>query len=173
MSDEEQIQTEEKHCKCKIFATMVVLSFLFSIAAFIMSFYALNGGELNIGSNDSGKIVISKQYDKGRSYAKAIKTNKPVVMLFYTDWCQYCQRFIKTFDAVTKDSKIKRNFAVAYVNCEKEESRALMRDFDVHGFPTVFVFDNAGRKLQLENRTFFKEDAKDTMIKNILGFIGE
>jgi len=172
MSNEEQIK-EEKHCKCKIFAVMVVLSFLFSVAALVMSIYAVNGGSLNIGNEDPGKIVISKQYDKGRSYAKALKTNKPVVILFYTDWCPFCQKFIKTFDKVTKDSKIKRNFAVAYVNCEKEGSKTLMQDFGVHGFPAVFVFDNTGRKLQLENRTFFKEDSKDTLVKNILEFIGE
>ena len=34
-------------------------------------------------------VVISRDYDKGQSMEKAIKKNKPVIALFYTDWCGY------------------------------------------------------------------------------------
>ena len=55
-------------------------------------------------------IVISKDYDKGQSIELAMETKKPMVVLFYTDWCSYCQRFVPTFKKVVTNKEIKKNF---------------------------------------------------------------
>lgn len=171
MSEETQNQEQEKKdCKCKLFAVLTIISLIFSIAALTTSIYALNGG---IGEGSGKKVVISKQYDKGKSYAKALETNKPIIAFFYTDWCGFCQRFVKTFYKVSKDKRIKKTFAIAYVNCEKDENSALVKDFGVQGFPTVYVIDAQGNRTHLDNGTFFNDDSKETIIKNALEAIGQ
>ena len=166
MSEE---QTQEKSCKCTgVIVLLTIISLLFSIAALATSIYALNNG-----GGEGKKVVISKQYDKGRSLQKAQDTNKPIIVFFYTDWCGYCQKFIPTFHKVTKNSKIKKNFAIAYVNCEKEENHKIMQEYGVQGFPTVIVIDEQGKRTQLENSTFFNDDSKDVITKKALELIGE
>jgi len=166
---EEQVQTN----KCngaKALVILTVLSLIMSIAALATSIYAIsNGGRAEGGK----KIVISKQYDKGRTLQKAQDTNKPIVAFFYTDWCGFCQRFVPTFDKITRQSKIKKNFAIAYINCEKEENSKIMQEYGVQGFPTVIVIDEQGKRTQLDNATFFNDDSKEVVTKNILQLIGE
>ena len=112
--------------------------------------------------------MISKKYDKGQSLQKAYKKQKPVIVFFYADWCGFCQRFAPTFYKITKDKKIKKNFAIAYVNCDKPENREYMEQFNVQGFPTVFVIRNDRSKVHLENNTFFNEDSVDVVKKDML-----
>jgi thiol:disulfide interchange protein len=66
----------------------------FSIAALATSIYAIQGGSAGGGSATGKQVVISKQYDKGRTLQKAQATNKPIIVFFYTDWCGFCQKFI-------------------------------------------------------------------------------
>ncbi len=170
---EEQVKQEKKSCKCVLMTVGVVLSLLFSIAALTLSILSFNGVNLASGSSEGGQVVISKQYDRGRSLEKALKTKKPVIVFFYTDWCGYCQRFAPTFDKITKSSKMKKNFAVAFVNCEKEENHKLMEEYGVQGFPTVFVIDQNGKKTQLENNTFFDDDSVEVVSENALKLIDD
>ena len=172
---EEQVQEQAQEKKCCGFKAVVVLtiiSLLFSIAALGTSIYAIKGGSIGAGG-EGKKVVISKQYDRGRTFAKAQETNKPIIVFFYTDWCGYCQRFVPTFDKITKKSAIKKNFAIAYVNCEKEENKETMAEFNVQGFPTVYVIDEEGKKTQLDNGILFGDDAKDVVAKKALEIIGK
>lgn len=170
---EEQVKQEKKSCKCVLMAVGVILSLLFSIAALTLSILSFNGTSVASGSSQGGEVVISKQYDKGRSLEKALATKKPVIVFFYTDWCGFCQRFAPTFDKITKGSKVKKNFAVAFVNCEKEENGKLMQEYGVQGFPTVFVIDKNGKKTQLENGTFFNDDSVEVVTENVMKLIEE
>ena len=169
---EEQVQ--ENKCSCaKVIVVLTIMSLVFSIAALATSIYAIKGGSVSGASKEGKKVVISQQYDKGRTFAKAKETNKPIIVFFYTDWCGFCQRFVPTFDKITKNRAIKSNFAIAYVNCEKEENQALMGEFGVQGFPTVYVIDESGKKTQLENSTFFNDDSKEVVAKKALELIGK
>ncbi len=173
MSQENQTEEKvEKNCKFTLLMVMVIVSLLLSVSALtlsILSFKGTNGP--SAASNNP--IVISKQYDKGRSLDKAIATKKPMIVFFYTDWCGFCQRFIKTFDKVTKDKKIKSNFAIAYVNCENQDNHKYMEEYKVQGFPTVFVVTKEGKKVQLENSTFFNDDSVEVIKNNALDVIEE
>ena len=180
MSEEEKLnntEENEKISKCTILTVLVVISLLFSTVSLIMSAYTFKNGGSQAASNgapahEKPKVVISKQYDRGRSFAKALETKKPIIAFFYTDWCGFCQRFVPTFDKVTKDSKIKKNFAIAYVNCEKEENQKVVADYGVQGFPTVYVIDSTGKRTQLDNATFFNDDSKEVLVKNMLEAAG-
>ena len=179
MSEEQNIESHEqnneteKKCNCKKAALYIlILSFIMSLASLSLSIYTLTGGSISAGG-EGKKVVISKQFDRGRSLEKAKATNKPILVFFYTDWCGFCQRFIHTFDKITKDKRIKSKFAIAFVNCEKEENQPIMKEYGVQGFPTVFVIDEEGKKTQLDNGTFFNADSKDVVTKRALELIGE
>jgi len=169
---EEQVQLEEKKsCNCnKIVILFTVISLIFSICALALSIITYTGG--SVGGGEGKKVVISKQYDKGKSLQKAQATDKPVLVFFYTDWCGFCQRFVPTFYKISKMPKIKKNLAIAYVNCEKQENHKIMEEYGVQGFPTVYVIDAQGKRTQLDNSTFFVDDAKDVVSKKVLELIG-
>ena len=171
---EEQNELEPKK-ECKGLATLIIstVALVFSVAALIVASipYFGNAELPTIGAKK--EVKISTQYDRGRSFEKAQATKKPIVVFFYTDWCGFCQRFAPTFDKVTKDRAIKKNYAVAYVNCEKEENHKLMEEYGVQGFPTVYVITEDGNKTQLENNTFFNSDSVNVIKEKMLEIIGE
>lgn len=117
-------------------------------------------------------LPISKKYDRGRSFKKALKKNKPIIVWFYTDWCGYCQRFAPTFDEVTKDKNIKKNFAIAFVNCDNHDNKGLMEQYSVQGFPTVYVIDTkTDKKVLLDNFKFFGPTAKEDLVRDLKEFL--
>lgn len=173
MSEELENQNEvapKKHCKSILALIIASVSLLFSIVAIGLSTYNMVSGST---PSEGKKVVISKQYDKGQSMEKAIATNKPIIAFFYTDWCGFCQRFVPTFAKIAKDPQIKRKFAIAYVNCEKEENAKLMKEYDVKGFPTVYVITPEGKKVHLDNNTFFNDDSKEVVKANALDVLDE
>ena len=173
---EEQNQVEVKEEKggfnpSKVVILFTVLSFLFSSAALITSSVALNGAPASNAQN--GQVVISKQYDRGKSLNKAMATDKPIIVFFYTDWCGFCQKFAPVFDKITKARKFKSKFAVAYVNCENPDNQRIMQEFQIEGFPTVYVIDNQGRRTKLENNILFEENSVEIVTKKAMELIGE
>ena len=180
MSEEQNVQTEEKKCKSELLFPMVLITMICSIATFILLLVGvISNGSISLPQagapkvKEGKKVVISTQYDRGRSLAKARATKKPIVVFFYTDWCGFCQRFAPTFDKITRDKAIKNNFAIAFVNCEKEENQKDMQEFDVKGFPTVYVIKEDGSKTQLENGTFFNDDSVKVVKERMLEIIGK
>lgn len=175
MSIEEKIDAEEKvnkNCKVTMCVVISVISLIFSITALTLSIVAAQGGLAKLMAPKP--VVISQQYDKGRSLDKAIETKKPILVFFYTDWCGFCQKFAPTFDKITKDAKIKANFAIAYVNCEDREANGKHIDeYKIKGFPTVFVVNTDGKRIQLDNPTFFQENAVTVVRDNALEAIGK
>lgn len=166
MSEEQIQQTENKehNCTCKKLLTLVIISLLLSIASLTTSIFNMVGGNAQGGK----KVVISKQYDKGKSFKKAQDTKKPIIVFFYTDWCGYCQRFVPTYHKLSKDKEIKKDFAIAYVNCEDQKNRELISEYQIQGFPTVFVIDKEGKRIQLDNRILFTSDAVKAIKEEVL-----
>ena len=176
MSQENQTETKVEHkCKFTLLIVLTIISLLFSISALtlsILSFKGMGAPAAQAG-DDHKKVVISKQYDKGRSLDKALATKKPMIVFFYTDWCGFCQRFAPTFDKVTKDSKVKENFAIAYVNCEDKDNSKWVEEYGIQGFPTVYVVKPDGKKVTLDNNTFFNDDSKKVITERVLEIIKE
>ena len=162
---EETIQQPVKK-SCNKLAVIVLVSLLLSVLSLATSVFTLVSG--SIGSEK--KIVISKQYDKGKSLEKALETKKPVIVFFYTDWCGFCQRFAPTYHKIAKSKDIKKNFAVAYVNCEDSKNAPLMGEYGIQGFPTVYVLDGKGNKTQIENNILFNDDSVEVVSKKAMEF---
>lgn len=173
MSDEQNIEKDEKKCSKKCFIILLATSLVLSLLSLGLSIYNTVTLVSGAAQGEAGKVLISKKYDKGQSLQKAYKKQKPVIVFFYADWCGFCQRFAPTFYKITKDKKIKKNFAIAYVNCDKPENREYMEQFNIQGFPTVYVIRNDRSRVHLDNNTFFNEDSVDIVKKDILKAIEE
>ncbi len=165
MSDE----NKEKCAKKKLLIILTVIAIILSSAALILDGIIIN----KMVAKDLWKapVVISKQYDKGQSMEKALKTKKPVIMWFYTDWCGFCQRFAPTFGKITKNKDIKKAFAIAYINAEQSENHGLMTEYAVQGFPTIFLMNpETGEKVQISNEKLFTPDAEKELVEEFLEF---
>lgn len=165
MSDE----NKEKCAKKKMLTILVIVAIALSSIALILDGILIH--KLAQKGLFQSPVVISKQYDKGQSMEKALKKEKPVIVWFYTDWCGYCQRFAPTFGKVTKDKKIKNNFAVAYVNAEYAENQDLVQEYQIQGFPTIYLLNPKTKvKTQIGNEKLFTPDAKENLIEEFMTF---
>ena len=92
----------------------------------------------------SGVSQASKHpsdYHIGISYSQAIKSDKPMVALFYTDWCTYCQKFMPKFYTLSKLYGEKYNFVM--INAEGSSSEIqLAKKYKITGLPTVYIIDS-------------------------------
>lgn len=164
---------EEKKCHKKLLIAAVILSLVLSIASLTLSTVTLLGAQGKIPALSMGaELPISKKYDRGRSLEKALKKNKPVIIWFYVDWCGYCQRFAPTFDEVIKSKEIKKNFAVAFVNADDHKNAKYMDEYQVHGFPTVYLLNpETGEKVLVDNGKMFMPNAKEELIREFKEFL--
>jgi len=173
LNGNENAVEQNAECANVLPTVLSTIAILISIVALALTLMNI-AGTLNAPSNDGEKpVVISRQYDKGQSIEKAMKKDKPMIVFFYTDWCGFCQRFAPTFAKITKDSAIKNNFAIAYVNCEDADNHKHMEEYGVQGFPTVYVVEKDGTKTHLKNETFFQTDSEKIVKEDILEIIEE
>jgi thioredoxin 1 len=62
-----------------------------------------------------------------------------VIVMFYADWCPFCQRFIPVFESATKSKSATslRTYA-AKLN---DDDNPLWERFSINAVPTIIVFD--------------------------------
>ena len=94
--------------------------------------YAVNSGIMS-------KKTTPSDYKVGVSYDTAMNGDKPVVALFYVDWCGYCLRFMPRFKTLESLYKNKYNFLM--INVEDPSKAELVNDVAITGYPTVYVID--------------------------------
>jgi thiol-disulfide isomerase/thioredoxin len=90
-------------------------------------------------SNTLNQKHVPSDYKVGVPFETAMKGNKPVVALFYVDWCGYCMRFMPQFKTIESLYKSKYNFLM--VNVEDESKIQFVKEFGIGGFPTVYIID--------------------------------
>ena len=79
------------------------------------------------------------EYKIGISYPEAMRSDKPAVVLFYTDWCGYCKKFMPKFRILSKLYKDDYNFVM--INGEAQENIALTESCAITSLPTLYIFD--------------------------------
>jgi thiol-disulfide isomerase/thioredoxin len=87
----------------------------------------------------SGEPKKPSEYQIGEEYNKAMKSKKPVLVLFYADWCGYCVRFMPVYQAISE--KYNDTFDFSKVNVEDKKYEKVVRTIGLTGFPTVFIID--------------------------------
>lgn len=115
-------------------------------------------------------VVISRDYDKGQSMELALETGKPMIVWFYTDWCRYCQKLAPSFKKAVNKKEIKKNFAVAYVNAEDPKNEEYTKEYNVEGYPTVYLVNNGAKEL-VSPMELFATDSINVMAKKFMDFL--
>ena len=78
-------------------------------------------------------------YHVGIKYEQALQSDKPMLALFYADWCGYCLKFMPRFETISK--LYKNDFNAVMLDVDNPDNRELIEDVAIGGFPTVFIFD--------------------------------
>lgn len=116
-----------------------IFSVLVILAIFLGVYFKLIKDEISYTpqKNLNAPIEITEnlivKYDDSASY------DKPVLLLFYVDWCTYCRKFMPIFGELAKKYKDKYTFAVA--NCDEEQNINIAKKFHIAAFPSLFVVD--------------------------------
>ncbi len=163
---------ERKTCFCLKILQIILLVSILACSA-VSAYYSYNTNMIITGGaqTKAAKASITKAYAKDNTIEKAKAAGKPTVVLFYADWCGYCQKFAPTFYDVVKTRKIKSKLSVAYVNGSLEENQEYMKEYGIAGFPTVYMVDfKTGEKEKLSNSLFFNPDTKKVLTKMFLDF---
>ena len=92
-----------------------------------------------VSSSLAGQKHVPSDYKVGVPFETAIKGDKPIVALFYVDWCGYCMRFMPQFKTIESLYKTKYNFLM--VNVEDASKASFVRDYAISGFPAVYIID--------------------------------
>jgi thioredoxin-related protein len=89
----------------------------------------------------AGDIRWAKSLDQAMQQAK--RSNKLVMVDFYTDWCTWCKRLDR--DTYTNDRvvQLSAQFVSVKVNAEREGRSAAQR-YGVNGFPTILFLTGSG-----------------------------
>ena len=97
-------------------------------------------------------------YKLGVPYEKALKSDKPMLALFYADWCGYCMRFMPKYKDI--DHKYSGKFNIVMLNVEAPENKALVDEVAITGFPTLYILDPKYDNVVLLNNAIYHNDKK-------------
>ncbi len=115
--------------KKKIIITLAVL--------FVVILTSAAGFAVANGAFD--KKAKPSDYKVGISYDQALESDKPMLALFYVDWCGYCLKFMPKFKVLSMMYLTKYNFVM--LNVEDPANQKLVEDVALTGFPTVYIMD--------------------------------
>ena len=73
------------------------------------------------------------------NYQELKDDSKPIITLFYVDWCGYCVRFMPKFAQYSE--KYAKEFSFALVNCDSPENKDFVNENNIRSFPTLKIID--------------------------------
>lgn len=88
---------------------------------------------------ENSQKKVPSDYHVGIPYEQALQEDKPIIGLFYVDWCGYCLRFMPKYSTLSRIYKDKYNFVM--INAEDPANQKLVEDVALSGFPTMYVID--------------------------------
>lgn len=147
-----------------------VITWLLAITLILSIFNAF--GTVQTFMNSNSDMILSAQpatkrpsdYKFGKDYHKSLKSDKPMIVLFYADWCHYCINFMPIYQSLYKKFKNKYNFVK--INVEDAKYINEVRKYQIAGFPTVFLVNpKKDIHVQLQNRDFGDMDKLENELK--------
>lgn len=124
----------------KIKPTIVALSTLLFIAISVTACFAI------LPKSD----MKPSDYDLGMTMEQAAKEDKPVLTVFYVDWCTYCKKFMPRLDKVRNINE--KDLNVVLVNVESPENEKIVKEYKIGAFPTVYIIDpKYDNRVHIEN----------------------
>ncbi|WP_144995422.1 thioredoxin family protein [Polystyrenella longa] len=114
--------------------------------------FVLSAGLLR-GQSNSGKHGIWHS-DFRKAYDEAKRTNRPLLIHFYADWCMPCQKMEKEVLSSRELSQLVNNDFVA-VKINADHHQDVVEHFSVKSLPSDVIIDPAGKVL-LRNKGYLK-----------------
>ena len=93
-----------------------------------------------------GLVIVVLRVLKSKKEYEAFQdvNEKPVMYMFYTEWCGHSKKMLPVWNTLTQN-RIKNRVEFKMVNCEEDEqSKKLCRDFSVKFLPTLVFVKNNG-----------------------------
>ncbi|XP_034043969.1 protein disulfide-isomerase A2 isoform X2 [Thalassophryne amazonica] len=79
------------------------------------------------------------------NFDRALKENQILMVEFYAPWCQHCREFEPNYSDAAEKLKQEKS-AIRLAKVDGEEEKELSLEFNIKGYPTLFLFLNADRK---------------------------
>ncbi len=137
-----------------VIITLLILSLLINVYCAYNTYKVERILSIAIGGQPAAKPQKRpSDYKIGMDYEKAVKSEKPMMLLFYADWCHFCIDFMPKYEALYKEYKNKYNFVK--INVEDPQHAAEVEKYAITGFPSVFLVNTQkDTHIQLDNSTF-------------------
>lgn len=94
--------------------------------------------------------LVPSDYDPGMTYNQAVMAKKPMAVLFYVNWCHYCQKFAPVYDGLRKQYAGKMNFVM--VNHDLPANKKLGDEYMISGYPSLYLVNPKN-----DNRVFLQQ----------------
>lgn len=108
-------------------------------------------------------------YKIGKPYNVAMRTGRPVIAVFYVDWCHFCQAFMPKFKELSGIYRGKMTFTT--VNVEDTKNADLAKKYDIKEFPSVFIINpRTQEKEKIDSSNF---QSIDTMKEKIDAYLNK
>ena len=84
----------------------------------------------------------------------ALENDKTVFLLFYTDWCHFCQQQKPVIDELEQEYSDE----ITFIRVNIEDNPSTRDEFNVNGFPTMFlIFNKSTEGYEYQTRKGFTE----------------
>lgn len=93
---------------------------------------------------------------------KVLKSDIPVVVDFFADWCMPCKMFAPTFEAVSQEYTGKMKF----VKVNTEDAQETAGNLGIMSIPTLAIFKK-GEEVERVSGAFPKDQFKAFLDKNL------
>ncbi len=92
------------------------------------------------------ELMDAKWYNNlSDALADAKRTNRPILLDFYTDWCTFCKELDAEVFSTSEFKAKARNFVLCKINPEKDPNKT--QGFEVEGFPTILFLNPEGKEI--------------------------
>ncbi|MBQ6515893.1 thioredoxin family protein [bacterium] len=95
---------------------------------------------------DKSMYSFSKVEKIGISYEEAVQSNKPFLLLFHSDNCYYCKKFMPSFENLSKELSDYYNFVVINVNDARYTQ--LYSGYKVYAVPDLMILNTKSDKAE-------------------------
>lgn len=116
---------------------LILLSFSLLIL-FLFGIFTSNVVNADVQPNNKMSSLPSITYEQ------AMKSDKPFLLVFYADWCTYCQRLTPKIMRMQQEFKDYYNFAL--LNTDVKSNQKVFYDYGVNSYPSVYIIDGKYRK---------------------------
>lgn len=115
------------------------------------------------------KNMLPSDYDLGVTLEQVKDQDKPILAVFYVDWCTYCKRFMPRLDKVRNINK--DNFNVILFNVESPVNEKIVNEYKIGSFPTVYIMDpKYDNRVHIDNAFLESVESLNIEVQRYLNF---